>query len=455
MSDTILSSFFTEYDDSLSAGILRDPLGFQVIWSTLGKRIFNNKITSISTDIRNFTINLFNHYIVKTIEEDFNIQIHKNLAEFYVNKSHNLFKTSLIIFLENLLVYSFIENTENKNINIEGLLGSSNAANKYKKNNKIDLKIIVNDEVLVRQIQLGINGRYKTPFMLMNFFDDNYNYNPKDNPWDIIEKLFSKWKPVLNLKTNLINLIANMISTDNFCMKEEYSSKQKFTIAFIPLKEISESIKNLYIECFGDTINIPNTIKKEFWIKHLGLDTEPAKTLYDIVANIKKYYISNNKDIFKKSNKVNKQKDDRIINIIKLEPFLSKIDFLFRSLCIQDIRNLEDYSSFLNEKEFNINPKKEELRTIIAEDSEAKERLKKLLDIDFSDIKKCAKQLFKYHQDIMKFRGLPAWFSINGNKIKHYSRVYKRNSIIKRNPDTWIHSYYIDTLNSIAKGIEN
>ncbi len=142
MSDTILSSFFTEYDDSLSAGILRDPLGFQVIWSTLGKRIFNNKITSISTDIRNFTINLFNHYIVKTIEEDFNIQIHKNLYEFYVNKSHNIFKTSLIIFLENLLVYSFIENPENKNINIEGLLGSLNATNKYKKDSNIDLGVI-------------------------------------------------------------------------------------------------------------------------------------------------------------------------------------------------------------------------------------------------------------------------------------------------------------------------
>ncbi len=60
-------TLFTEYDDSIAGEVLRDPLGLQVIWSDLGQRIFNYKLTSISNDIRNFTINLFHHYLIRDI----------------------------------------------------------------------------------------------------------------------------------------------------------------------------------------------------------------------------------------------------------------------------------------------------------------------------------------------------------------------------------------------------
>ena len=63
-------SLFTEYDENISAGLNVDPLGLQVIWSVYGQKIFQNKVSSISNDVRNFTINLFHHYIIKNLIEN-------------------------------------------------------------------------------------------------------------------------------------------------------------------------------------------------------------------------------------------------------------------------------------------------------------------------------------------------------------------------------------------------
>ena len=55
-----LKSLFTEYDDSIDANAYRDPMGLQIIWSAVGQNIFERNITSISSDMRNFVINLPN-----------------------------------------------------------------------------------------------------------------------------------------------------------------------------------------------------------------------------------------------------------------------------------------------------------------------------------------------------------------------------------------------------------
>ena len=54
---------FTQPDDSLYKEGSLDPLGIQSVWSNYGQEIFQNKLNTISTDVRNYTINLFHHYI--------------------------------------------------------------------------------------------------------------------------------------------------------------------------------------------------------------------------------------------------------------------------------------------------------------------------------------------------------------------------------------------------------
>ena len=64
LSPISLDTIFTEYDDSIAAEISRDPLGMQSIWTSFGQRIFEKRTTSVATDIRNYTINLFHHYVI-------------------------------------------------------------------------------------------------------------------------------------------------------------------------------------------------------------------------------------------------------------------------------------------------------------------------------------------------------------------------------------------------------
>ena len=62
-----LSQFFTEYDDTLSQNLNIDPLGMTMIWSALGQRIFKNRVSSISNDVRNYTLNLVHHLAIKEL----------------------------------------------------------------------------------------------------------------------------------------------------------------------------------------------------------------------------------------------------------------------------------------------------------------------------------------------------------------------------------------------------
>ena len=62
-----LEKFLTEYDEGVSSELNLDPLGLQVIWSAYGQKIFKNRISSISNDVRNYTLNLFHHYIVRAV----------------------------------------------------------------------------------------------------------------------------------------------------------------------------------------------------------------------------------------------------------------------------------------------------------------------------------------------------------------------------------------------------
>jgi len=65
-----LSDLLTEFDERISSELNLDPLGLQVIWSAYGQKIFRNRISSISNDVRNYTLNLFNHWVTKALVED-------------------------------------------------------------------------------------------------------------------------------------------------------------------------------------------------------------------------------------------------------------------------------------------------------------------------------------------------------------------------------------------------
>lgn len=79
----VLNEILTEYDDTISSELNVDPLGLLVIWSSYGQNIFRRRISSISNDVRNFTLNLFNHAVIRALIDDDSVILGKGLVVAY------------------------------------------------------------------------------------------------------------------------------------------------------------------------------------------------------------------------------------------------------------------------------------------------------------------------------------------------------------------------------------
>src|SRR5687767_7567765 len=60
-----LTDIFTDYDGTIFSDGSIDPLGLLMVWTSLGNRIFHNRLNTISTNIRSYTLNLFHHSVIQ------------------------------------------------------------------------------------------------------------------------------------------------------------------------------------------------------------------------------------------------------------------------------------------------------------------------------------------------------------------------------------------------------
>ena len=165
---TLLNGILTEFDDSISSEINIDPLGVLVIWSAFGQDIFRRRVSSISNDVRNYTLNLFNHAVTRSLIQDESIVLPKSWQFGSQGKRSLAFKRACLIYLENLFTYSILEaeqqEKEPKVIQTAGVLGISKARRQWEeKNSGATLKLLFSDKpeahLLVRQPLLGVSGR--------------------------------------------------------------------------------------------------------------------------------------------------------------------------------------------------------------------------------------------------------------------------------------------------------
>lgn len=126
-------TLFTEYDDSIADDINLDPLGFLTIWSGYGQKIFRNRISSISNDVRSYTLNLFHHYLIRNLIRDDSVILSIALTKAYPGGKDSLaFKQACLIHLENLFVFAHLQNEQQgmkwePQAVVSGLLGVSKA----------------------------------------------------------------------------------------------------------------------------------------------------------------------------------------------------------------------------------------------------------------------------------------------------------------------------------------
>ena len=309
---------FTKHDKTLTKALNADPLGFQVIWTYFGQKIYKNKINSATFDIRLFNFNLFNHVVIYQLIQDDN-------------------KTDIgetLILLENMLIWSWFKN-QNEFIK-KGLNGTEKAEKNWNIPNITIDKL--KQDLIKSQSSTGVNGRYKGAFVEMGFFDTDYNY---DN---------EKMKNVLDLIKRNRNL------------SKLYDSILEW------FKDINiEKIPTLLV--FGSVDKLAKHTK-DFWLENLGFNDGLAKILY------KNINTSSSKELFEES--LEKDENNHFSNILTLEPILAYMDLLFNYILTLDgveIKELKKYFEPIKNFKF------ESFDEHIDESSRVKDRFSKLIEM--------------------------------------------------------------------------
>ncbi|MEA2049684.1 MAG: hypothetical protein U9O56_02980 [Campylobacterota bacterium] len=422
-------NIFTQYDESIEKSVDVDPLGFGSIWTYFGQQIFENKISSATFDIRNFNINLFNHYIVKKLSMD-NEYINDKM---FLNKKETIEK--LLIVLENMLIYSWWENQSDWGDNRIGLLGTSKAISKWTGSNNIeeyfDISKKFNDlELLKNQKTTGVNGTYKGSFIAMFNSDniDNENLTKDYDKYFENGELFKEIQEIIEKNKDFKTLSDKVI---------KLFDDQEIDTSKIPTEEYSKVFKN-HKKVSKHT--------KKFWLKYLGFKSKEAKLIYDEID-----FKRGVDEIIEEADL--KEDSSKFTKIISLEPKLNYYEKLFYYLLQKDgilIEKLEKEKCITFDYSFE-----GELKDV-QDEVIAKERLENLSNANSIG------EFIEYHKKMMDERGEKSpWIRVENNKIKVTNINAVADDIDKDELTTILKDklwgerlYYIGTVASIKRGFE-
>lgn len=451
-----LNKFFTEYDDSLTHTLNIDPLGMTVIWSAFGQKVFNNRVSSISNDVRNYTLNLVHHLAIKELI-DSGITLHGQLAHIYPQADILEFKQACLIHAENIFVYSLL--TSEQPSDTFGILGASKGRAKLGKGEGITLNFSHTkvSHLLVRQLTLGVSGRYKTPFIDMKFFDKDYRYkHPKYvEQWKKTSKFINNCEELKKVKDLLISHFNKLLK----------STHKKPTINF---DEVPLELKNAYQTAFSSAKHV-GFMCKDFWLDVSELNDGAAGCLYEVIqANEEQI---NRQQVFEQALSLTTDFEvkTKLQNIIDIEPFLAECDLLFTLLMSQRKQTIQDVFESYQLLGRNVNTLPSLARTLVDNlqvqevlGSTAKNRFASLLKLslivhgdDEGTLKSIISVLLKYHANIMSKRGQSVWVENDANgSFSCNVKLSKMPSIDKRPTATWYHRYYLSEFKQLIHGLE-
>ncbi len=431
----LINNIFTEYDESLTKNINTDPLGFQIVWTYFGQKIFHNKTTSIALDIRSYTINLFNHYIIyQIIQENKNLSF-KSLITNEISLKEKIEKT--LIILENLLTWSWFSTRDDWTEEYKsGLLGTYKALSIWEDEQTYLINFNERDfnkiEILKNQRSLGVSGRYKGPFRAMGFFKE-YDESSYKGSSELFE-----------------NEIKELIESQNSPLKNLYKEVISFLQKAQELKVIeigkNNTLVNKYVESFKNPKDI-SLHTKHFWKKYLGLNQDEASIVYKHIDLDK--IEQNTKQIFTKA--LEESFDNKIFqDINQIEPQLTYINLLFDYLIVKSGNKISelnnDYILQLENFEWNnlsINTNTSIFLRV--------EELKKIKDY---------KTLLEYHKIVMNKRSQMPWIELKNDEIlktniaKNIASNKSEELLSKGLNNDWLNDYYIYSIRNIKRGLE-
>lgn len=425
INNSTIEEFFTQFDGTLTKSINTDPLGFQIVWTHFGQKIFHNKTTSIALDIRSYNINLFNHFIVYQLVRN---EHALGLDELITNNISTKEKIQkVLIILENILTWSWYQTKDDWGDARNGLLGTSKAITLWQ--NQI-LKINFNQmdwtkiEVLKNQRSLGVSGRYKGPFKAMGFFEE-YEINSYKN------------------SSELFREVAALINNPSSPFFRLYTEVIQFLKNYEHNIEIPDSLVHAFVNTFKNTSSITKRTKS-FWLEKLGLTQNEAKTLY---KNISIKDEIDRKKIFENSLEV--LPNSKILHdIISIEPQLTYLKLVFDFLLTQDGERIDKLDNSYLEvfKKFNWDG-------LDITSSSIKDRVNSLRNVTNY------KELIKYHKTIMDLRGQNSWLELKEDSIK-VNLIQNSSSDLEDRlknglDNDWLNDYYLRSIKNIKAGLDN
>ncbi|ATG74864.1 hypothetical protein AN401_14190 [Zobellella denitrificans] len=451
-----LDKFLTEYDDSLSSELNIDPLGVLVIWSAFGQAIFKGRVNSISNDVRNYTLNLFHHYVLKSLVEDDAVLLGSALHKRYSSKADLNFRYACLIHLENLFVYSMLAHESSAGADTVGVLGISKARRRWNESHHNPLISFGHEgdcQVLVRQTMLGVSGRYKTPMIEMKFFDREYRYDlPGGEPqWSRVEELVAKTPSLQSLYTQLRTYLQQLIAQSS-------ARELKFNV-----EAVSRSLQLAYVEAFS-TPAFVGSYSREFWLAVTELDRGAAGALYRVLQkslNNPRAEKLSPPELFAKASEdpsLDAAEKDRIAHICLLEPLLTELDLMFTLMLTDKRQPLEQAAEAWSQLGRN----KQTLPRLAAEienqpsmfsvlSDTGRKRLRQLLDVSKEPSIECQmRALHDYHCRVMERRGQLPWLRLGDNTL-HLDVAARRQPT--REQRGWANNYYVPQFKNLLLGL--
>lgn len=449
----LLDAFLTEYDDSLGSELNIDPLGLQVIWSGFGQQIFQNRISSISNDIRNFTLNLFNHFLIKSLVEDDSVALGSGLTKTYDGKHDLRFKHACLVYLENLYVYSVVAREQTDGLESTGVLGISKARRGWfdsNENPSLTFSHVPEAQVLVRQTLLGVSGRYKTPLVEMGFFDRHYRYNLPSATvlWQNADTLISN-TPTLSRLYNLLRPH----------LEDLLASRGQPKMSF---QDIPTTLTQALVEAFPSSAEV-GARTRGFWLSTTGLNQGASGALYNVLSS-PEHEGAAAAVVFEKAMKQPQPEAARrkLAHVRLLEPLLSELDLLFHLMLAEKSQPVDTVrqrwkalgrdASTLAACASAINADAS-MATVLSSTGQA--RLTSLLNVagqGNADAQMDA--LLSYHALLMESRGQSPWVTrADGTQIKNHVRPRREPTLADRPPGSWVNQYYIPQFRHLLAGL--
>lgn len=453
-----IKKFLTAYDDSLTGELNIDPLGQLVIWSSWGQEIFHNRITSIANDVRQYTLNLLHHSVMRQLLADENHQTASAMKNLYPKKQAREFTAACLIHLENIYIYSMLA-AEKKGVILTGVQGINKARlrwNAADKNPQLHFGHEKRCELLTNQIALGTNGRYKSPMMNMQFFTTDYRYDlPGNKPvWQAAEAFIQR---VPQLRKLHAAALAHLQSLMQVSHKRDLSPV---------IEDIPFGLKKAYVAAFSDP-KMVGDYSRDFWLATTGLDRNAAGAIYKVLEQERKKEDSFAVDeVFKLAlqyatdmPEMDKNELMTLQHIRQAEPFLSLIALMFSGLIRQSSQTLEEFTQFwisrglsaqhLPQLAMRLQQNRALLDSLKGTPAKRFQQLLSLANVPHLEDQ--VHGLLAYHNQLMATRGQFPWLTLEGNEIVLQVPPYSLRE--KRKNSDWVNRYYLPQFRHMLNGL--